>query len=107
MKEEIKHIWIDALTSGEFHKAQGILRNDKYNTYCCLGVLCELHRRITNKGGWNGAFYFDKCGHLPEQVQEWSGIESTNAEYKNSNLVMDNDSGKSFISIAQIIENNF
>ncbi len=42
---ELKTQWADALISGEFKQGKGVLRS-KNNYYCCLGVACELYRRV-------------------------------------------------------------
>jgi hypothetical protein len=58
MNTNIKQQWITALRNGEFVQGRETLRPTE-DTYCCLGVLCELqgHRPIVNKEG--------------EQVQLW------------------------------------
>lgn len=40
-KEVIEH-WIKALRSGEYKQAQNKLKNTQKNSFCCLGVLCDL-----------------------------------------------------------------
>ena len=42
MHPEIKQNWIDALRSGDFKQGRYALFNSSTNTYCCLGVLCEI-----------------------------------------------------------------
>lgn len=41
-KEQEKNVraWVKALRSGEYKQGQGQLR--KYNSFCCLGVACEI-----------------------------------------------------------------
>lgn len=46
--EEIE--WINALESGEYPKGAGTLRSSR-DTYCCLGVRCELDERIISRTG--------------------------------------------------------
>jgi hypothetical protein len=41
MKKAIKENWLAALRSGEYKKGKSYLRK-KDNTYCCLGVLCDI-----------------------------------------------------------------
>ena len=41
MNPEIKAKWVAALRSGEYKQAKGQLRIG--NSFCCLGVLCNLH----------------------------------------------------------------
>ena len=41
--------WIEALRSGKYEQAKGILRDvDDNNKFCCLGVACE----ISGLGEW-------------------------------------------------------
>lgn len=45
MDEEIKAQWVEALRSGQYRQARGVLsakQEDGSMTHCCLGVLCEL-----------------------------------------------------------------
>lgn len=98
--------WIAALRSGEFRQGRGQLRRD--NSYCCLGVACELYRR-ENGGEWrhlgNGRFsFFDVAGLLPNEVQCWLGLRRCDGFYGGSSLVGGNDGGYSFAEIADLIE---
>lgn len=79
-------MWVAALRSGEFKQAQGGLKSSE--GYCCLGVLCELHRRETVAGEWSGDASLwltygsrpdDPDGNaygLPKIVQKWAGLET-------------------------------
>lgn len=42
---EIQTQWADALVSKEFKQGKKVLRSQNDN-FCCLGVLCELYRRV-------------------------------------------------------------
>lgn len=91
MKQTVKRKWIALLTSGEFKQAKGKLSNREGTGMCCLGVLCELHRRETGKGRWELKYSphegkkiqhyvvgeeSDAMG-LPVVVQKWAGLESS------------------------------
>ena len=114
MKPEIKQMWVDALRSGEFEQADGQLRDD--GRYCCLGVLCELHRRYTNTGRWLATSTYQPApralgasADLPEGVQEWAGLESEDPvvrpKARNGRTLSElNDTPWSFKRIAKIIE---
>jgi hypothetical protein len=55
-KERIQK-WVDALRSGEFKQGRGQLRDKTFNNeyrHCCLSVACEVFRRETGRGAWNG-----------------------------------------------------
>jgi hypothetical protein len=42
MKPEIAKQWVEALRSGKYKQGKQRLCNLKDNTFCCLGVLCEI-----------------------------------------------------------------
>lgn len=96
MKQEIAKLWTKALRSGKYKQAKRRLKTK--SGYCCLGVLCD----VSAFKGWHGIIL------LPEEVQEWSGMMSSIGEYgefKEANsLTDDNDEGKSFDEIADIID---
>lgn len=50
MNSDIKKLWIAALLSGEYTQGRKVLRGAD-DTYCCLGVLCDLHRKAVG-GKW-------------------------------------------------------
>lgn len=111
MKEELIPIIIDALTSGEYKQAKGRLR--KSNTFCCLGVISDLHRKMTGQGHWEGDIYVTASSnhqtHLALEVQEWAGLKDSAGYYTPQDasnthcLINDNDGDKSFPEIAEII----
>lgn len=63
-------LFINALRSGEFQQGRQRLHRD--NTFCCLGVACELYRRETGKGEWVHNSHMDCEGmrfkHLPNDL---------------------------------------
>jgi hypothetical protein len=106
--------WVRALRSGKFKQAKNVLATLK-NTYCCLGVACELARKdgvrvSKKKNKEDGCFeYSSRQGSLPPQVQMWLGLGSDEGVYTSKNgrdtsLVVRNDTGKKFAEIADIIE---
>lgn len=42
MKPEVKKLWLEALRSGAYKQGFGGLRIAEKDTYCCLGVLCDV-----------------------------------------------------------------
>lgn len=99
-----------ALRSGEFEQTQGHLRDE--SGHCCLGVACELYRREVG-GEWkNNGFIvpgssFAEHFALPQPVRAWLGFRDDIGTYdadESEALTDDNDDGKSFASIADIIE---
>ena len=124
MKESITKQWIQMLRSGKFTQTKRYLaRKEKNNqdySYCCLGVLCELMIKETGKKSLkireidqHKEYGIENVsGVLPKEVKEWSGIKNAAVNYLNSenkplSLVRDNDSGKSFKQIANIIKHHW
>lgn len=42
LDDELVDKWIAALRSGEFTQGVGVLKSEVDDSYCCLGVLCEV-----------------------------------------------------------------
>jgi len=126
MNEEVKKKWIAALRSGEYEQGQSRLRPSE-DTYCCLGVLCDLYVKETGIGEWRDddvAFQYGRFkdayifrhpdeeavrSHLPNKVLEWADMETEMgkirlASGKNTTLILLNDRGSSFEEIAQALE---
>jgi len=108
--------WTAALRSDEFKQGRHVLHNLSNNTYCCLGVACEVFARENsiNREEWattddlDGplkAEKFDDNGeYLPKQVQEWLGMV-TDYTIDGEDLTQLNDVEKrSFAQIANFIE---
>jgi len=94
MKESIRDLWADALESGEYEQGVGSML--KYDRYCCLGVLCDLHRKAHDVDEWEpdedykSLSYLEARNHLPTAVVEWCGLTSEeigNAADNQSNVV--------------------
>jgi hypothetical protein len=108
--------WLAALRSGHYKQARGRLANGELTQFCCLGVLCDLHRKETN-GEWvldicGDNTYLGNTGSLPFTVSEWAGlIENSSVsnpvvEFNDRELDLAylNDSGNTFKEIADTIE---
>jgi len=109
MKEKIKKLWLEALRSGEYKQSKDELKND--NGYCCLGVLCDLHRKITKKKNnkWDKGKYLNADVDLPKEVMKWAKLDEINPtilinKKDRRSLAELNDNGKSFKQIANFIE---
>lgn len=120
MYAEPKKLWMAALRGGKYPQTKGSLHDDK--GYCCLGVLCEvaIEQGIDIQRGETSVIegikpaqtYDNEAGILPLKVMEWAGIADGYGIYRDSNneretLVNLNDSGESFTSIADTIEEYF
>jgi hypothetical protein len=112
MKADIKAAWLAKLRSGEFAQGSGQLRtwdaDKKVWQYCCLGVLCEM----SGLGEWEErlrvSVYLGSKHYLPVEVAEWAGIDPDcgNVLGVQRRLGTLNDSGASFIAIADAIGTN-
>jgi hypothetical protein len=101
--------WVEALRSGKYAQARNILRDD--DTFCCLGVLCEVYREETGAGQWQegfGAACFvaavgDRVlGIAPPAVERWAGLVDADEQRRYAYL---NDQKRfSFAQIADAIE---
>jgi len=132
MNKEIAKKWIEALRSGKYKQGKQILRSidDKY---CCLGVLCDVYITTTRKTEWklglveqisspDKYYIHDQGNYLPREVVTWANLNSIEGSYKElnpdletgemivkicTNLTNDNDTGKTFQEIADIIQENY
>ena len=111
MNKRVKTQWIKALRSGKYKQGRGSLRNLD-NTYCCLGVLCDLYarRRTTPpRHQWKsvGSRYAIAAaeGVLPVCVQQWAGLSTTDPELQGRMASEWNDQKHAgFKRIATLIE---
>jgi hypothetical protein len=107
-------LWMDALRSGEYAQGTGSLHDTVSNTFCCLGVACDVAFRngVTIEAmvydGDTDMCYDGEAAFLPRKVIDWLGIESNNPRIGNHHAVEWNDSmHMSFSEIADILEREF
>ena len=116
MDPSVKQLWMDELRNGNRKQAQRYLNTGE--AQCCLGVLCELaiEQGLDIKAESYTPYekadplitYDGSAAVLPTAVMAWSGIIHDNGAYgRNNALSMDNDQGKTFAEIADIIEKEF
>lgn len=111
MNPEVRELWTTALRSGKYKQGESFLKDG--DSFCCLGVLCDIAAQegiVKSVKEIEGLTYYDEDNAvLPESVMRWSGITSRPAEYREDGhaLTIDNDEGKSFADIADIIEEKF
>ena len=108
MKKTIKNRWLAALRSDKYRQGTEALRSG--NTFCCLGVLCDLHAQATFVT-WEydeptGRYsYLGETILLPLAVCEWAGIEAQNPLALSVFLTTHNDArGRSYKQIARLID---
>lgn len=59
MNKEVIEQWVDALQNGEYVQTQKVLREvDVRNSesFCCLGVLCDLYAKSHKGANWSDDF---------------------------------------------------
>jgi hypothetical protein len=110
-----KHIaaeWTKALRSGKYTQATEHLQTQ--NGFCCLGVLCDLHREQSG-GEWTGSpaggmAYKPHSGNdfdnalLPVSVRDWAGLNGVSPKTCGVYLTDRNDSGWTFSELADFID---
>jgi hypothetical protein len=108
-KQRIETLCV-ALESGEYKQGQMELRNG--DSYCCLGVACDLYLRSKNLA-WEKTENFSyaclrRTAYLASDVREWYGFESENpslgdypSDYCNDVLEM------TFPEIAALFRNKY
>jgi len=115
MNPEVKKLWVAALRSGEYKQGPGYLHWK--DDYCCLGVLCDLHRKANPENDWNHLepdSYLGELSILPRTVAEWAGLDSANPKIGSAFATEHNDGDgtrpsipqKDFNQIADLIERN-
>jgi hypothetical protein len=109
MNPEVKAAWVAALRSGEYKQGYMKLYNQKEQTYCCLGVLCQLY--ANEKGIAFGEVTEPWSVALTPSVRDWAGLRSVNPYIRFDGNIHDamslNDNEKlTFPQIADLIEKN-
>lgn len=119
MKKEIADLWVQALRSGKYSQLQGML-HEQGSGFCCLGVLCDVHREQTGAGEWDDAGYYitnrtRESGLLPAAVIDWAGTADSNPDVtvpddelgKSCLTMLNDDKGYTFAQIADLIEQHW
>jgi hypothetical protein len=131
MNPEIKRRWVWALRSGSYKQGRSCLHDG--SAFCCLGVLTDLYANEKGLTWFHTEkaktlFYYaltsdpEQASTLPNEVIEWAGLRDGNPDIKAEMPVYDeggeedhvvvtdtclaevNDGGKTFMEIAQLIE---
>lgn len=103
MNKELVDRWLEALESGEYKQGRGSL-HPKGDTFCCLGVLCDLF----GDGSWGIAdnlnVYVPKNdGPITVSMPPGKLWDSLGLSINQGKLANMNDKGKSFVEIAAYI----
>ena len=126
MNKEVLDLWLTALRSGEYKQCYGRLRIG--DTYCVLGVLCDVHQKNTGEGEWYfspSAYFvpkynyrsqdgcFESTSFLIKPVLEWAELNFEDyagpciPEDSDNSLSIHSDSPKSFTELADLLEERF
>lgn len=70
MDAELKSKWVTALRSGKYKQGQTFLYSSKDESFCCLGVLCEVEGipRSAFVGRCTTTIEWFDCGLTPKQT---------------------------------------
>jgi hypothetical protein len=116
MNEEVKSRWLEKLRSGDYAQTPGQLgfvADDGSESYCCLGVLCEIavedgivSRTVSDNGSiyyHDGKYDMVQMHVLTSGVIEWSGIDDANPEIDTEgfDVLVDGDS-RSYASLSEL-----
>lgn len=124
MNPEIKALWLAALRSGKYRQGKGTLHNLQDDTFCCLGVLCEVavganivDSKPRVSGKLTGYGVTQSVSTLPREVVKWAGMPDDAGSLNRSvyggardhfSLVdLNDEAGCTFEQIANVIEQQF
>lgn len=97
--------WAAALVSGRYKQGEKVLRHVTTDTYCCLGVACEVYGRCSKRDTQIPAvlgtvtLYNTSGEMIPFSALSYFGLEPTDAQQ----LAEANDSGVPFRTLARRI----
>jgi hypothetical protein len=113
MRESVKNKWVAALKSGKYKQGHGALHSiqDDNETFCCLGVLCEVFMDEGNgldvgRTQNNFVKYNGQTSYPPKEVREWAGMCHVSGRASNANYCVAaiNDTADSFTPSIEYIE---
>ena len=108
---ELRQEWIRRLRSGEYEQGKGCL--NRFDRYCCLGVLCELLSEQglveKHKCPRDSAVYYRHGGfgsqtQLPGTSNELIGLVRPDGGTTVPLTILNDDMGWTFDQIADVLE---
>lgn len=115
MNKQVLNLWVNALRSGEYEQGQGALFYE--NTYCCLGVLCDLAIKngvdVLVEKNEDYTHNFDGQNHYPpKNVLDWAGLDKKDPDVIHDGNVrsvalLNDEYDLSFSDIANLIEKEY
>lgn len=106
MDKDIADKWVDALRSGRYKQTRGRLKA-RNGAMCCLAVLAVV---CGQKFVWDRGLYTLGGTCVGGSLREWSGnpLKTSVGAYSGAlSLSAENDGGKTFDEIADIIEKHY
>ena len=111
MNPEIKAKWLEALKSGKYKRGSCALKpaiSKGDESYCCLGVLCDVHREMTGKGKWVDNLYLTEVDShenvLPRSIKEWAEMGELGP---NGVFMFEEEDGENSVYINKLIERGY
>lgn len=103
MKKKIKQQLIKALESGDYKHGRMVLQCSN-GTFCCIGVLCDLHAKRTGRK-WEdqdrlGMTYLGRNDRAPLLVRQWAGLTRA----VEDDLININDATTSYSSVIRYLK---
>lgn len=104
-------LWVAALRSGEYKQGKNYL--DSEGKHCCLGVLCRVAMRnglpLIERSRQATTTFDGSDQIVPKAAMDWVGLQEDDGTYRADlevwhSLAELNDGGRSFESIADLIE---
>lgn len=110
---------VEALRSGEFSQTAGQLR--KEDSFCCLGVACELYRRENpDTSSWEGnlneipkfqissedGIVHRSSDWLPLPVREWLGFTGASGNFHASEITVSHGIDMTYLTLAALAAMN-
>ncbi len=109
MNKKIKAQWVAALKSGKYKQGKNKLRT-RVGSFCCLGVLCNLHAQAHPEIAAHQTkikTYMGATDTLPNEVVKWAGLEKNNPLIGENSATTCNDVfGYNFTKIANLINDH-
>ena len=105
MFTEVKELWIEDLRANPELKGKRQLRDGEL--FCVMGRLCEVYRKETGNGEWEGDQFLGHFTAMPQKVLEWAGIEEPYGDLvlNGENIARINDNTETtFPEMADMIE---
>jgi hypothetical protein len=109
-QHDLRKKWVDALRSGKYKQGKGYLHS-KDDTFCCLGVLCDVAGVPSTETGECFVYSLDggksrSLAMLSDDIRPLVGLRNPLGGIleRSESLAVLYDDGKSFNEIADVIE---